>query len=290
MELLLLILLLPSICVAAIGLLPILVVLFLGFLGYCYFGEDGTTDVASTTFNLEDYRDHQLSNVMTATGPSHIDDPRFATRVKVMISDFNEDGTIGDDHAHGAWHFATITEGPSERLTVTGWRLVGKMYDGGRFIHSSYTWKPAAKFSYWVNPESHDPYGIDKELYFPSPSTPSTFERDDTIMRRDPTPTQLRQINQARRAHYERRDAKRDFYQRELERLSSTPAVAENGDLYNFDNDGDGRPEPTFVNGYHRSDGTYVRSHYRAKPTRHYVNGYFRKDGTYVSGHWRGGN
>jgi hypothetical protein len=44
------------------------------------------------------------------------------------------------------------------------------------------------------------------------------------------------------------------------------PLQAENGDLYNVDNDGDGRVEPIYVNGYYRSDGTYVRSHYRARP------------------------
>ena len=42
--------------------------------------------------------------------------------------------------------------------------------------------------------------------------------------------------------------------------------IAENGDIYNFDNDGDGRREPVFVSGYYRKDGTYVRSHYRANP------------------------
>lgn len=42
--------------------------------------------------------------------------------------------------------------------------------------------------------------------------------------------------------------------------------IAENGDIYNFDNDGDGRREPVYVRGYFRKDGTYVRGHYRAKP------------------------
>lgn len=45
-----------------------------------------------------------------------------------------------------------------------------------------------------------------------------------------------------------------------------TPSRAENGDLYNYDNDGDGRTEPVHVNGYYRSNGTYVRGHYRASP------------------------
>lgn len=43
---------------------------------------------------------------------------------------------------------------------------------------------------------------------------------------------------------------------------------AENGDAYNEDNDGDGRREPVYVSGYHRRDGTYVRSHYRARSHR----------------------
>ncbi len=44
--------------------------------------------------------------------------------------------------------------------------------------------------------------------------------------------------------------------------------MAENGDFYNQDNDGDGRVESVFVKGYYRKDGTYVRSHYRAAPRR----------------------
>ena len=48
-----------------------------------------------------------------------------------------------------------------------------------------------------------------------------------------------------------------------------TPPVAQNGDIKGYDNDGDGRLEPTYVNGYYKSDGTYVRSHYRAKPRRY---------------------
>lgn len=47
---------------------------------------------------------------------------------------------------------------------------------------------------------------------------------------------------------------------------SSYPHRAENGDYYNYDNDGDGRKEPVHVKGYYRKDGTYVREHYRAKP------------------------
>ena len=46
------------------------------------------------------------------------------------------------------------------------------------------------------------------------------------------------------------------------------PYVAENGDIYNRDNDGDGRVEPTYVRGYYRNDGVYVRSHYRAIPRK----------------------
>lgn len=46
------------------------------------------------------------------------------------------------------------------------------------------------------------------------------------------------------------------------------PAIAENGDRRGVDNDFDGRPEPVYVRGYFRKDGTYVRGHYRAKPRR----------------------
>lgn len=46
------------------------------------------------------------------------------------------------------------------------------------------------------------------------------------------------------------------------------PSVAENGDVRGRDNDGDGRSEPVHVRGYHRKDGTYVRGHYRAAPSR----------------------
>ena len=41
------------------------------------------------------------------------------------------------------------------------------------------------------------------------------------------------------------------------------PSPSENGDYYGIDNDGDGRIETEHVQGYYRSDGTYVRSHYR---------------------------
>lgn len=41
--------------------------------------------------------------------------------------------------------------------------------------------------------------------------------------------------------------------------------VAENGDQFGRDNDGDGRDETVYVEGYTRGDGTYVRSHYRAQ-------------------------
>ena len=44
--------------------------------------------------------------------------------------------------------------------------------------------------------------------------------------------------------------------------------TAENGDVYNVDNDGDGRREPIYVRGYYRKDGTYVRSHFRARSGR----------------------
>ena len=44
--------------------------------------------------------------------------------------------------------------------------------------------------------------------------------------------------------------------------------MAENGDIYGADNDGDGRREYIYVHGYYRKDGTYVRGHYRAAPRR----------------------
>ena len=41
--------------------------------------------------------------------------------------------------------------------------------------------------------------------------------------------------------------------------------VAKNGDVWNKDNDGDGRKEPIFVRSYTKKNGIKVRSHYRAK-------------------------
>jgi hypothetical protein len=49
---------------------------------------------------------------------------------------------------------------------------------------------------------------------------------------------------------------------------SYPPEIAENGDRRNYDNDGDGRIETIYVKGYYKSNGTYVRSHYRAAPRR----------------------
>ena len=43
----------------------------------------------------------------------------------------------------------------------------------------------------------------------------------------------------------------------------NNPYITENGDIYNFDNDNDGFKETIYVKGYYKSDGTYVRSHYR---------------------------
>lgn len=42
------------------------------------------------------------------------------------------------------------------------------------------------------------------------------------------------------------------------------PYTAGNGDVYGSDNDGDGRTESIYVKSYVKSDGTFVRSHYRA--------------------------
>ena len=44
------------------------------------------------------------------------------------------------------------------------------------------------------------------------------------------------------------------------------PRGAENGDRRGRDNDGDGRKESTYVEGYRRADGTVVKGHYRAAP------------------------
>ena len=43
----------------------------------------------------------------------------------------------------------------------------------------------------------------------------------------------------------------------------SNPYITSNGDIYGYDNDGDGRIETEYVHGYYKSDGTYVRDHYR---------------------------
>jgi len=43
------------------------------------------------------------------------------------------------------------------------------------------------------------------------------------------------------------------------------PSIAGNGDVYGWDNDGDGRVETVYVKSYYKSDGTFVRSHFRAK-------------------------
>jgi hypothetical protein len=48
---------------------------------------------------------------------------------------------------------------------------------------------------------------------------------------------------------------------------SRDPAVAENGDKRNRDNDGDGRKEPVYVEGLFRS-GKYIKGQYRALPRK----------------------
>jgi outer membrane protein assembly factor BamE (lipoprotein component of BamABCDE complex) len=47
---------------------------------------------------------------------------------------------------------------------------------------------------------------------------------------------------------------------------SSFPFVAENGSYYGQVSQLTGRPKTVFVHSYYRSDGTYVRSHYRSLP------------------------
>ncbi len=44
------------------------------------------------------------------------------------------------------------------------------------------------------------------------------------------------------------------------------PRAAENGDRRGRDNDGDGRRESQYVEGYRRADGGVVKGHYRAAP------------------------
>ena len=100
------------------------------------------------------------------------------------------------------------------------------------------------------------------------------------------------------------------------------PTCAENGSCYGDISQTTGRPKTVHVNGYYRSDGTYVRGHYRSTPSAStsyksapaatskpgcaengscygeispatsrpktvHVRGYYRKDGTYVRGHYR---
>lgn len=48
---------------------------------------------------------------------------------------------------------------------------------------------------------------------------------------------------------------------------SNDPAVAENGDRRNRDNDRDGRKETVYVEG-HLRNGKYVKSQYRAPPRK----------------------
>jgi len=45
----------------------------------------------------------------------------------------------------------------------------------------------------------------------------------------------------------------------------SDPQKSENGDVRGRDNDNDGRPETTYVEGFTRKDGVKVKGHYRAK-------------------------
>jgi hypothetical protein len=48
--------------------------------------------------------------------------------------------------------------------------------------------------------------------------------------------------------------------------LFKFPFIAENGDIWGKDNDGDGKRETEFVKGYYKGDGeNYVKSHFRKK-------------------------
>lgn len=59
-----------------------------------------------------------------------------------------------------------------------------------------------------------------------------------------------------------------DDYEANTGRPFPQVEIAENGDIRGADNDGDGRPEPVYVRGYTKEDGTYVRSHFSASPRR----------------------
>ena len=48
----------------------------------------------------------------------------------------------------------------------------------------------------------------------------------------------------------------------------SAPGCAENGSCYGDISEATGRPKMVHVNGYYRRDGTYVRGHYRSRPSR----------------------
>jgi hypothetical protein len=104
--------------------------------------------------------------------------------------------------------------------------------------------------------------------------------------------------------------------------LGYTPVAGQNGSKFGDISDVTGRPKTIYVNGYCRSDGTYVRGHWRSapqpggsstytstprigaevaengsyygqisgatgRPKTTYVGGYYRRDGTYVRGHYR---
>lgn len=61
----------------------------------------------------------------------------------------------------------------------------------------------------------------------------------------------------------------KDFFRKLKNRIicffSGIPYIAENGDVYGEDNDGDGKIETYYMQGYRRKDGVRVRSHYRAE-------------------------
>jgi hypothetical protein len=54
----------------------------------------------------------------------------------------------------------------------------------------------------------------------------------------------------------------------DLPTLTTRPSVAENGSYYGQISELTGRPRTVLVRGYFRSDGTYVRGHYRSPPRR----------------------
>lgn len=152
-------------------------------------------------------------------------------------------------------------------------------------------------------------------------SQPAASEYSQNSPARIPDAAAITQQFQAR--SHSSVSVEREWRQASTYSSSVAPHVAENGSYYGQLND-NGVPKTVYVRGYFRSDGTYVRSHYRSppysnppyqqqyhrttstyrphvaengsyygqlnnqgQPKRVYVQGYYRRDGTYVRGHYR---